>query len=105
MLTTWRQGQKVVLAARESRDDPGLTSLMSDVFYALFRRFAIATMPKRGFDFFLIDRQVCDLIKGIQESNAYLMGLILWLGFSPTVIYYHRREREQVRADVEVRTG
>ena len=95
MLAQWRLGRKVVLAARESREDPGLTSLMSDSFYALFRRFAIKSMPKRGFDFFLIDRQVCDLIKGIQESNAYLMGLILWLGFDPAVIYYHRREREK----------
>ncbi len=95
MLVQWRQGRKVVLAARQSRDDPGLTSLMSDTFYAMFRRFAIASMPRRGFDFFLIDRQVCNLIKGIQESNAYLMGLILWLGFDPAVIYYHRREREK----------
>jgi dolichol-phosphate mannosyltransferase len=95
MLAQWRLGHKVVLAARESREDPGLSSLMADTFYALFRRFAIKTMPRRGFDFFLIDRQVCDLIKGIQESNAYLMGLILWLGFDPAVIYYHRRVREQ----------
>lgn len=95
MLMHWRQGRKVVLAARESREDPGLTSLMADTFYRLFRRFAIKTMPKRGFDFFLIDRQVCDLIKMIQENNAYLMGLILWLGFDPYVIYYHRREREK----------
>lgn len=95
MLVQWRLGRKVVLAARESREDPGLTSFMADTFYTLFQRFAIKTMPRRGFDFFLIDRQVCDLIKGIQESNAYLMGLILWLGFDPAVIYYHRRQREQ----------
>ena len=95
MLAYWRQGRKVVLAARKSREDPGLTALMSDTFYSLFRRFAIQSMPRRGFDFFLIDRQVCNLIKGIQESNAYLMGLILWLGFDPAVIYYHRREREK----------
>lgn len=95
MLALWRQGRKVVLAAREGRDDPGLSAFMSNAFYTLFRRFAINTMPKQGFDFFLIDRQVCDLIKGIQESNAYLMGLILWLGFDPAVIYYRRREREQ----------
>jgi dolichol-phosphate mannosyltransferase len=94
MLALWQQGRKVVLAARESRDDPGLTALFSDIFYVLFRRFAIRTMPKRGFDFFLIDRQVCDLIKQIQESNTYLMGLILWLGFDPAVIYYHRHRRE-----------
>lgn len=94
MLARWRDGAKVVLAARKERDDPGLTSWMADLFYTLFRRFAISTMPKRGFDFFLIDRQVCDLINHIQENNAYLMGLILWLGFNPQVIYYHRQQRE-----------
>ncbi|MEX2138506.1 MAG: glycosyltransferase family 2 protein [Pirellulales bacterium] len=95
MLALWRQGQKVVLAAREGRDDSPLTNLLADTFYALFRRFAVKSMPKQGFDFFLIDRQVCDLINGIQESNAYLMGLILWLGFDPAVVYYRRRAREQ----------
>lgn len=95
MLARWRDGKKVVLAARSTRDDPGLTSLMADTFYGLFRRFAIATMPKRGFDFFVLDRQVCDLIKHTREANVYLMGLILWLGFDPDVVYYHRKEREK----------
>jgi polyisoprenyl-phosphate glycosyltransferase len=95
MLALWRQGRKVVLAAREGRDDSPLTNLLADTFYALFRRFAVKSMPKQGFDFFLIDRQVCDLINGIQESNAYLMGLILWLGFDPAVVHYRRRARKQ----------
>jgi polyisoprenyl-phosphate glycosyltransferase len=95
MLVDWRQGHKVVLAARKSRDDEFLTTLLSDTFYSLFRRFAIKTMPEHGFDFFLIDRQIRDLINNIQENNAYLMGLILWLGFSPKVIYYHRHAREK----------
>ena len=95
MLADWRQGHKVVLAARQSRDDDFLTSLLANTFYSLFRRFAIKTMPQHGFDFFLIDRQICDLINNIQENNAYLMGLILWLGFSPKVIYYHRQAREK----------
>lgn len=94
MLAKWRSGDRVVLAARESRDDPGLTAFFADCFYNLFRRFAIKTMPKHGFDFFLIDHKVCALINGIQESNPYLMGLILWLGFEPAVIHYHRQERE-----------
>jgi polyisoprenyl-phosphate glycosyltransferase len=95
MLAYWRRGHKVVLAARQRRGDPFLTRLLASTFYLLFRRFAIPSMPKQGFDFFLIDRQVCNLIKGIQESNTYLMGIILWLGFEPAILYYHRREREQ----------
>lgn len=95
MLNHWREGHKVVLAARKGRDDPGLTAFMADTFYKLFRRFAISAMPERGFDFFLLDRQVCDLINSIQENNAYLMGLILWLGFDPVVVYYDRQAREK----------
>jgi polyisoprenyl-phosphate glycosyltransferase len=95
MLEPWRGGSKVVLAAREDREDDSLTSLFADTFYALFRRYAIATMPKRGFDFFLIDRQVVDILTHIQENNAYLMGLILWSGFDPAVIHYTRRQREK----------
>jgi glycosyltransferase involved in cell wall biosynthesis len=95
MLALWRQGKKVVLAAREGRDDPGLSAALANTFYRAFRRFAIKNMPEKGFDFFLVDRQVCDLINGIQENNVYLMGLILWLGFDPAVIHYHRREREK----------
>jgi glycosyltransferase involved in cell wall biosynthesis len=95
MLDHWRQGRKVVLAAREGRDDPFLTSLLANTFYKLFRRYALPSMPRHGFDFFLIDRQVCDLIKNIKESNAYIMGLILWLGFDPIVVPYHRRAREK----------
>ncbi|MEM9950347.1 MAG: glycosyltransferase family 2 protein [Chloroflexota bacterium] len=95
MLAEWRTGKKVVLAARRDRDDPGITSFLADTFYKLFRRYAISTMPERGFDFFLIDRQVCDLINSIDEANPYLMGLILWLGFDPHVIHYNRRARDE----------
>ena len=93
MLAHWRAGKKVVLAARDGRDDPALDVLLANVFYRLFRRFAIPTMPKQGFDFFVIDRRVRDLLLQIQESNAYLMGLVLWLGFDPAVVPFHRQER------------
>jgi dolichol-phosphate mannosyltransferase len=95
MLARWRLGSKVVLAARQSRGDPLLTRLLANTFYALFRRFAIPSMPRQGFDFFVIDRQVCNHIKTIKESNAYLMGMILWLGFEPAILYYHRRQRAE----------
>lgn len=95
MIELWREDNKVVIAARQDREDPFPTSLLADTFYKLFRRYAIKTMPERGFDFFLIDQQVCGLINDIQENNAYLMGLILWLGFDPYVLYYDRQAREE----------
>jgi dolichol-phosphate mannosyltransferase len=94
MLRHWQAGRKVVLAARRNRFDPGLTNAFADAFYALFRRFAISSMPRRGFDFFLIDRSVCELVNRIQENNTYLMGLILWMGFDPACVYYDRPARK-----------
>jgi len=94
MLAHWRAGRKVVLAARESRDDPPATAFLAGLFYRLFRRYAIATMPEGGFDFFVVDRSVRDLLVGMQESNAYLMGLVLWLGFDPAVVPFRRQARD-----------
>jgi glycosyltransferase involved in cell wall biosynthesis len=95
MLRLWEEGHKVVLAARRSRRDPMLTRALAAAFYFLFRRFAIKTMPGKGFDFFPVDRRVRDLLAGIQENNAYLMGLILRLGFAPAVVEYDRVERKE----------
>lgn len=95
MLAHWRAGKKVVLAAREGRDDPPADAFLASIFYRLFRRYAIATMPEGGFDFFVVDRSVRDLLLGIQESNAYLMGLVLWLGFDPAVVPFRRLAREK----------
>lgn len=95
MIAHWRAGKKVILAAREGRDDPWLTSIMANGFYYLFRKFAISTMPKGGFDFFLLDRSVCDLLISLKDANPYLMGQILWLGFEPVTLRYRRKEREK----------
>jgi glycosyltransferase involved in cell wall biosynthesis len=95
MLARWRDGKRVVLAVREGRDDPFATALLANLFYKLFRRYAIPSMPAQGFDFFVIDRQVQQLLLQIQESNAYLMGLVLWLGFDPARVPFRRQKREE----------
>ncbi len=98
MIARWRSGFKVVMAARESRDEPWLQRLLASTYYGLLRRYALPDMPSGGFDFVLIDRKVIDVITAIQEKNTSLMGLILWTGFRRTVIPYERRAREHGRS-------
>lgn len=93
LVAEWKRGAKVVLAARQSRQDPFLTRMFAGAFYWLFRRFAFSNMPTGGFDFFLVDRSVCDLINQTKDRNAYLMGLLLWFGFNPSIVHYDRQER------------
>lgn len=83
----------VVLAARRSREDPLLTRMFSAAFYKLFRLLVSADMPAGGFDFFLLDRRVADLLVQHAEKNAMLPAAILWLGFRREFVLYDRAER------------
>ena len=94
MLEHWRQGSKVVLGVRKDREESFFQKLFSNTYYALMRKFALPNMPKGGFDFFLIDRQVADILNAMEEKNTTVMGQILWCGFKPQLIYYVRRKRE-----------
>lgn len=99
MVSRWSRGErKIVLAERTLRRDPLLARWTSRIFYRLMRRYAIPNMPEGGFDFFLIDRRVVDLMNGTEEKNSFLQGQILWTGFVPDIIGYERRKREVGRS-------
>jgi dolichol-phosphate mannosyltransferase len=95
MVSRWDGGaRKVVLATRTNREDSAIARWTSRIFYRLMRRFAIRDMPEGGFDFFLIDRRVVDIVNEVKEKNTFLQGHVLWPGFPPDVIGYTRRRRE-----------
>jgi dolichol-phosphate mannosyltransferase len=58
------------------------------------RRFALANIPERSCDVFLIDRQVVEVIKTIKEKNPNIFGLILWSGFKQIEIPYKKSARQ-----------
>lgn len=99
LASRWRGGErKIVLATRTNREDGAIARWTSRVFYRLMRRFAIPNMPEGGFDFFLLDREVVEIIDRVREKNTFLQGHILWTGFEPEVIEYTRRRREVGRS-------
>ncbi|HKR14429.1 MAG TPA: glycosyltransferase [Pyrinomonadaceae bacterium] len=94
MVEEWRRGHKLVIATRESRRDSFLNKLTSKLFYRMMRKFALPNMPLGGYDFFLIDRSIVELLLRMDERNRFLQGQILWLGHRPKLIHYERRKRE-----------
>lgn len=50
-------------------------------------------MPKSGFDVYLIDRKVIDVLMTLDEKNSALTGQILWSGFRTDKVYYTRLAR------------
>ncbi len=94
MFRKWREGNKVVLAVREDREEPTLQKFISNLYYRLMQKLALKNMPTGGFDCFLIDRSVVAILTEMREKNSTLMGQILWCGFSTAMIKYVRQKRE-----------
>ena len=94
MYEKWVAGDQIVLAVREGREESKTQELFANLYYALTRKVALPNMPKTGFDVFLLDRKVIDVIGSMNESNSALSGLVLWSGFRTGTVTYVRRARK-----------
>jgi len=95
MIDQWESGHKVVLAVRKDRKgDPWLTRLFANMFNWLFKKFVFNDFSPQGVGFFLIDRQVAEVLVACNEKNAHLIGLIIWSGYHYTLVEYDRIERQ-----------
>ena len=95
LFASWEKGNLVNLAVRKDRQESALKNWFADTYYKLVRRWVEPNYPKRGFDFFLIDRKVADELVAMQEKNSSIYLQLIWLGYTPTTIEYVRREREK----------
>lgn len=94
MAERWQKGYNVVLAVRKGREDGKRQALFANLYYWLVRKVALPNMPKGGFDAYLVDHKVIDVLMALDEKNSALTGQILWSGFRTDRVYYVRLERE-----------
>ena len=93
MFAEWEKGNNVVLAVREGRDDSAGTTAFADFYYWFVSKIALPSMPQRGFDIYLIDRKVINVLELMDEANSALTAQILWSGFKTATVNYHRLAR------------
>ncbi len=94
MVNKWKEGNNVVLAVREGREESIDKVFFANFYYSLVRLSALKTMPKHGFDVYLIDRKVIDVLITLDENNSALTGQILWSGFKTAEVPYTRLARQ-----------
>ena len=102
MYSKWKNGEKVILAVREKRNDSFLTNLTSNAYYWLVKKITHCNMPKGGFDTYLIDKSVKDILLLMDERNSPLSLQLLWTGFDPKYEYYERLKREKGKSSWSV---
>jgi dolichol-phosphate mannosyltransferase len=95
LLKKWEEGNEVVWTIRESRAQSPLSKLFSLAFYNIFVGGSnLRNYPKEGPSaYFLLDKKVVREWKKFGESNRMIIGLIAWMGFRQTKLFYKQNER------------
>jgi len=94
MVESWKSGNNVVLACRADREEGIFQKMFAKTYYWIVRKFALSNMPKKGFDVFLIDKKVINVLASLDETNSSITCQILWSGFKTGQVSYTRKARE-----------
>lgn len=93
MTDHWLAGSKFVIAPRESRDDPPLTTLFAGIYHWLVRKLISEDYPKGGFVIMLMDAALVPYIRD-SSKNVSPTLLAYSLGYKPATVPYERRKRQ-----------
>lgn len=94
MVERWREGFHVAYGVRTER--PGETRFKlwtAKTFYRLINHLSETEIPTDTGDFRLMDRRVVDVLLSMPERDRFLRGMISWIGFRQTPVYYKRDPR------------
>jgi polyisoprenyl-phosphate glycosyltransferase len=87
-------GYDVVYAQRKSRSNEAFfKKFTAFAYYRLLNLLSEVKFPVDTGDFRLLSRRAKDAVIASADNNLYLRGLVSWVGFSSTSVYYDRKER------------
>jgi len=94
MAVKWREGFDVVYGARSKRHGESVfKKLTAAVFYRLLRALTGVSIPVDTGDFRLMSRPVVLTMRALRERHRFVRGLVSWVGFKQTAVYYERPAR------------
>ncbi len=98
MLERWRQGAEVVHTVRtERRGESPLKMWATRLAYRVIQSGSAIELPVDAGDFKLLSRAAINQLLQVRESDPYLRGLVVWLGFTQVFVPYQRDARHAGR--------
>jgi glycosyltransferase involved in cell wall biosynthesis len=98
LIDRWRQGADVVHTVRTRRHgENALKMAATRLAYRLIQFGSSIELPVDAGDFKLLSRSAVDHLLRLRESDPYLRGLVVWLGFNQVCIPYERDSRHAGR--------
>jgi glycosyltransferase involved in cell wall biosynthesis len=86
-------GADIVLGVRESRSiDTPFKRITAQGYYRFLRWMNVDVVYNHA-DYRLLSRRAIEALRGYQETNLFLRGLVMHLGFKTTIVTYTRAAR------------
>lgn len=95
LVAAWKEGAKVVLARRRSRQEKGMRRIGFEVFHAIYNYLIDTHVPPHTGTFSLLDREALAALNDLPEAHRFFPGLRSWVGFSQAVVEYDRQDRHK----------
>ncbi len=90
----WEGGADIVIGVRSASHKQTIVRKMGSLlFYKIMKLISNNPMEKGATDFRLVDKKVLAEYKKIKEKNRLYRGLIDWLGFNKSQIYFVAPQR------------
>jgi len=94
MIKKWKEGYEVVYGQRILRKGESyFKRITARLFYRLLNKLSEVPIPLDTGDFRLMDRRVVDELIKMREHHRFIRGMVSWVGFKQTPVYYDRRPR------------
>lgn len=94
LVDEWRKGAAVVYTTRRKRAGENFGKmLVTKLAYRVLRFFSDIDMPVDSGDFKLLDRRVVDELVKLREKDPFIRGLVTWVGFKHSQVFYDREQR------------
>ncbi len=94
MIKKAEEGFDVVYGKRLTRKgETFFKKMTARLFYTIISKMCDVNIPIDTGDFRLINKQVLDILKQMREKHRFIRGMVPWIGFNSSPIYYHRDER------------
>jgi len=99
MVRQWRSGYDIVSGVRdETVGTSWFKNATSRGFYSILNKLSRTHIPTGVADFNLLSRPVYEALRGMRERHRFVRGLISWLGFKRTFVYYQAGRRPAGRS-------
>tara|TARA_B100000959_G_C14947273_1_gene610395 strand:- start:253 stop:1200 length:948 start_codon:yes stop_codon:yes gene_type:complete len=90
------EGNDVVYAKRIKRKgETLLKKIISKWGYRIIEKISDVKIPRDTGDYRIITKKIIDQLKELKETNAFLRGLVAYVGYKQTYIEYERDERKK----------